>query len=338
MKLSYSAISTYQTCPLQYKFRYIDKLPTVPSIAMGFGSVLHTTLETLYKEQKDLESLLRYLGETWNSNIKQESTEALYTLDTAKAIITSYYEKHVEGEENPFDKVVALEEWFEVPLEGNHSIRGKVDRIDVLPNGNHEIIDYKTGKRLPNQKDVDGDLQLSIYHWAANEVMPGINPERLTLHFLRQNERCYTFRDELSIAETERVVHEAIASIEHDLELGFLPKKNNLCPWCDFQEQCAKSSVKKAPTADTSESLFDYLQATTPIVPAAEVEKDEVAHLVDEYIDLKASEQELKDRLFELQTAINKYCMSHGLQEFKSSKGTIIRTPGGKLTVVRELK
>ena len=46
------------------------------------------------------------------------------------------------------------------------TIRGQIDRIDRLPTGGIEVIDYKTG-RLESQKGVDESLQLSIYALAA---------------------------------------------------------------------------------------------------------------------------------------------------------------------------
>src|SRR6266542_6621774 len=44
IRLSYSSISTYELCPLQYKFRYIDKRPERRTPALGFGESLHEAL------------------------------------------------------------------------------------------------------------------------------------------------------------------------------------------------------------------------------------------------------------------------------------------------------
>ena len=41
MRLSYSAINTYQNCPLMYKFGYIDKMPTKPNEKMWFAADRH---------------------------------------------------------------------------------------------------------------------------------------------------------------------------------------------------------------------------------------------------------------------------------------------------------
>ena len=44
--VSWSAISTFRTCPLKYKFRYIDGLPEESvSSALIFGTGIHSAVE-----------------------------------------------------------------------------------------------------------------------------------------------------------------------------------------------------------------------------------------------------------------------------------------------------
>ena len=50
------------------------------------------------------------------------------------------------------------------------TIRGSIDRIDRLPSGGIEVIDYKTG-RMTSQKGVDESLQLSIYALACRDAL-----------------------------------------------------------------------------------------------------------------------------------------------------------------------
>jgi DNA helicase-2/ATP-dependent DNA helicase PcrA len=40
---SYSQINNYQLCPLQYKYHYIFKIPTLPNAAATFGESIHKT-------------------------------------------------------------------------------------------------------------------------------------------------------------------------------------------------------------------------------------------------------------------------------------------------------
>jgi putative RecB family exonuclease len=63
--ISWSALSTFRTCPLKYKFRYVDGLPEESvSSALVFGTGIHTAVEQHYQAilsgdpNPDLDALL----------------------------------------------------------------------------------------------------------------------------------------------------------------------------------------------------------------------------------------------------------------------------------------
>ena len=66
--------------------------------------------------------------------------------------------------------VLGLESDFELeikePNDKSHIVSGIIDRISKI-NNHYEVVDYKTGKRLPSQKNVDENNQLSIYALAT---------------------------------------------------------------------------------------------------------------------------------------------------------------------------
>ena len=70
-------------------------------------------------------------------------------------------------------------------------LSGIIDRIDKLPDGRIEIIDYKTGKRIASQKEADNNLQLSLYALAVKNRWPKISLKNisLSLYFLKFNEK-----------------------------------------------------------------------------------------------------------------------------------------------------
>ena len=64
---------------------------------------------------------------------------------------------------------VWLERKFDFKVAGHH-VRGRVDRVDRLPDGGYELIDYKTGERKTEQTRAANDLQLALYRLAAREA------------------------------------------------------------------------------------------------------------------------------------------------------------------------
>jgi len=48
LRLSPSAVSEYENCPQQYKYRKIDKLPEPPSLDAERGTLVHTVLQDLF--------------------------------------------------------------------------------------------------------------------------------------------------------------------------------------------------------------------------------------------------------------------------------------------------
>ena len=50
--MSPSSISTFQQCPLKYKFSRLDKLPSESTEAQVLGSFVHEVLEELFKEDR----------------------------------------------------------------------------------------------------------------------------------------------------------------------------------------------------------------------------------------------------------------------------------------------
>ena len=174
MRLSYSSIDTYETCPAKFKFAYEDRLPRHPSPALSFGDSLHRALQCFHNRPVPVpparEELLEMLDAVWVSDGYRDASEERTYRDHARQVLMQYHLENAERYRIP----VALEFRFTIEIEGVQ-VNGMIDRMDRLPGGGYEIIDYKTNRRLPPQAQVDRDLQLSMYHLAAREVW-GIEP------------------------------------------------------------------------------------------------------------------------------------------------------------------
>lgn len=338
MKLSYSAISTYQKCPLSYKYLYVDKLPTKPSHYLSFGNSIHSALEFFYRVDKpepySLEELLGELERVWLAEgYESEALEQEYKAK-GQAILSQFYSDNLPS----FAVPLAIEKRFYLDFDGV-TLSGVIDRVDRAENGDIEIIDYKTNAKLPPKAKLNTDLQLPIYHMAAKKLY-GVAPKKLTLYFLVPNEKVSTTKTKTDIAKAQSTIHAVAKNIGEE---KFAPFRNPLCPWCDFIERCplhvndpvilAKAAkngkisqnnavlsgaVKTpAPSAAKNTNALDEL-----VKGATEIEK-----VVDEYFELVEQINTGRARLAELQRVIHDYCETNSVTSIKGARGSLGRQP-----------
>ena len=181
--ISWSAISTFRTCPLKYKFRYIDGLPEDSvSSALVFGTGIHSAVEQHFQailsgdEQPDIERLMFAYRSAWLPHdpdaIQFGSTETRASLDAlASKMLAAFLNSPVAGVRG---QVLGVEEEIRGMLvEGVPDLYGRVDLLtedsDTLT-----ITDIKTsrGKWSPEQVEDSGE-QLLLYSHLASEISPG---------------------------------------------------------------------------------------------------------------------------------------------------------------------
>ncbi|OGE76706.1 MAG: hypothetical protein A3C85_04280 [Candidatus Doudnabacteria bacterium RIFCSPHIGHO2_02_FULL_48_21] len=177
---SFSQISLFEKCPLEYKYRYIMRLPVAGSGVQSFGITIHTVLEkylNLYKQtinSPDLfgspakpelpafETLRSIYEKSWIDDWYDSRQQMEEYKKVGMRIITDFYAECQAN--NPKPKY--LEKAFKLKL-GNYYFTGKIDRVDETDLG-LRIIDYKTGASR-NIEKVD-KKQLLSYQWAATEA------------------------------------------------------------------------------------------------------------------------------------------------------------------------
>lgn len=231
--LSHSAISLYQDCPQKYKFRYIEGIKEKPKSYFSFGQSLHKALEFFYRSQlipPTLAEVLLFYETNWvKEGYKSPEDEKLKFLD-GKRIVSAFHNKHAQDWKPP----MATEYDFTVKIDGV-DIRGKIDRIDKLPNNSLHVIDYKTGKVF-NKNRVEDDPQLTLYQMACEEAFQ-TPVERLTLYYLPTLNALTSARH-----SNEHVMNlrREIITVKSAVDEGhFDPKPEDYkCRWCDYKKLC----------------------------------------------------------------------------------------------------
>lgn len=172
--LSASDVETYRRCPLRYKYARVLKIPTDQTLGQRFGIVVHQVLERFHaaeiadgaerRSPGSLVELMDLLDAAWRRAGMGDGAQERELLGKARAALARYHERLREERAHPV--------WFERPFAfalGPHHVRGRVDRVDRLPDGGWELIDYKTGfAKTP--EELGDDIQLSLYAIAAREA------------------------------------------------------------------------------------------------------------------------------------------------------------------------
>jgi len=233
LDITFSALDTYDKCPLKFKYSFIYKIPRKPTINMRVGSLLHRVLEHFHKnytrKEASVEDLLRLLEEAWKMARLPDSIQWRQFKGKAITGLTDYFDDFKLDSNKP--------EYFERPFTlkvEKHRVKGRVDRVDITETGGYELIDYKTG-RTRTQRDVDRDLQLSVYSLGAIEAWD-IKPEKASYYFLIENKRLsISHRDE----QLEEAREKTLELAEGILAENFEPKPDyQNCRYCDYQILC----------------------------------------------------------------------------------------------------
>jgi ATP-dependent DNA helicase UvrD/PcrA len=234
MKLSASAVQTYQICPLQFKLDREWKIPGEVPAAMQYGASMHRVLRTYYdsvrfgRTMNDVDLLEFFRTDLRAARIQDPYQHDLYETQG----IAQLKEFLAACRKQATPAVLHTEEFFEVNL-GAARVVGRIDRMDKLPDGQIAITDYKTGKPQ-SQEDADESLQLSIYALAAREKW-GYRAEHLVFSNLEDNTSIVTRRSGMQLEEAKLKVEDVAAKIAAG---DFEPKRGFHCGFCAYRNLC----------------------------------------------------------------------------------------------------
>jgi DNA helicase-2/ATP-dependent DNA helicase PcrA len=236
LSLSASDLDLYLTCPLKYKFRRVFGIPQEPTINQRFGILIHSVLERFHKDsgsdepgERGLAELIDLFESGWRRSGFGSSDDELQFRDRAREAMRLYWERESESEGEP----VWLERKFDIRI-GAHQVRGRVDRVDRLPDGSYELIDYKTGERR-SEAQLENDLQLALYRLAAREAW-GLEAGTGSYYYVLDAEKVAA---PVRADDAERVERTVLEVGEGVLGQDFEPRPSpTTCSWCDYRLIC----------------------------------------------------------------------------------------------------
>jgi DNA helicase-2/ATP-dependent DNA helicase PcrA len=248
LALSASDIHTYRSCPLRYKFARVLRIPTEQTIHQRFGIVVHQVLERYHADSANtLAQMLALLDSGWRKAGFGEGERDRELLEKARAALTRYHARLHRQESQPL--------WFERQFAfrlGPHHLRGRVDRVDRLSDGDllargddaetdakYELIDYKTS-RPKSAEQLRDDIQLSLYALAAREDW-GLESSRQAYYYVLDDLKVPVSRGERDAESVKDIVLEVGDGI---LAQEFEPTPSRAaCSICDYRIVCPAAEV-----------------------------------------------------------------------------------------------
>lgn len=319
-KYSHSSIDTYNNCPRQYKFAYVERVSVEKKLTadLYLGSVVHKALENLYRTKLNgrvmpFEELLAFYNRQWDETEKnrlvvvRESDSIEAFIEIGRIGLKKFYDKFA-----PFDngQTLIIEEFVDFPLDpnGRFNIRGKIDRMARLGDGSVEIIDYKTQAMLPTQVALDNDDQMALYLMAVRQLWPDFKNIRARQVFIRHGVEMTANMSDDKLDEIRYAIYQNILEIEDAAKNdNFPPKESSLCNWCEYYNLCPAKRHQRALEGNQDEQFDEKVG-----------EK-----LAEQYItldtDIKSKTAELKA----LKEDIIRFCEESDLTKLYSAAGEL---------------
>lgn len=202
-EVSATKFKSYLECPFRFYLKYVANVePTDYAVnelqALSFGSIIHQVLQTWAQEELDsgnynwhpdaeelskkLNAIVDQLFEQSYPNSVQPSIVIQKEIIKQRLDAFAGFQRSWPGNtiaiEKPLNEIVQFEDKEEMTLVG------RIDRIDLLPNGDIALLDYKTSDsgKNPNEDHLDKNkwinLQLPVYRHlllANHELFPEFN-------------------------------------------------------------------------------------------------------------------------------------------------------------------
>lgn len=265
--LSPSRISDFNGCPLKFRYRNIDRLPERPGIEAFRGTVVHKVLEDLFdlpREQRTSEYAVEDLRRAFEHELAADPT-ARFAIDPDLnwpdddrpaesaaverflAALPAFIERYFAIEHPHTFDATHREQYVRGRIDDDLWLHGYVDRIDIAPNGDVRIVDYKTGKAPGSAFQNKALFQLKCYAmlWSMEHDVP---VRRLMMLFLGSGDRLVHDPKPTEIEAARETVRAVWQRMKQANERGdWEAKPSKLCDWCSFQSRCpAKGGVATA--------------------------------------------------------------------------------------------
>ena len=248
--LTPSKVTAFTNCPLAFRFAVIEHRPEPPSPYAVKGTLVHAALEGLFWSHEPADrtpaAARHELTKAWVQVQSDPEFLALGLggdaaatfLADAQTLVGNYFLL-----EDPTTlHTIGVELGVEVE-DGGLRLRGIIDRLDMGPDGELSVVDYKTG-RAPSERYEQGRMGgVQTYAFLCEKVL-GRAPVEVRLLHLREPIAITA----VSTPQTQRGQHRRTSAVWNAIERAcvtedFRPRVGPLCQSCHFKPVCPAFSA-----------------------------------------------------------------------------------------------
>jgi RecB family exonuclease len=245
-----SSLKTFRNCRLQYYFEYISKppVPKTTTIEAFIGNAVHKALEQFRGREDKLQKptwqdLVYYYDHYWETQYDPQKVRYVRPEDDKDGA----YDYGLDCLNNywncirkvNYGTIIARERKVTVELAPGITVCGFVDEVSLIRPKIVQVSDYKTGRSLPTQSELENDPQLPIYQmWVQKEYPQIARKVRLAWHYLHFGETLFL---EKTLEQIEDVKQQLIDEIKTIAACNvWEPNESGLCAFCSYQKYCPK--------------------------------------------------------------------------------------------------
>lgn len=257
--LAVTHLNNYLSCPWQYVFRNLVRLPQMAVGNMAYGNIVHHLLDKIFIDlASGMEISSKQATEMLITAIEESADLTIADKDTRLKVDVPYFTGWFENYYHTWERNVLTEQPINTIL-GDLRITGNIDKVEILdPSENLvNVIDYKTGKRKTEgeikglTKDSNGDIyrQLTFYKllidlqgkYKLNEaVVDFIQPDETSGKYYKNS---YIIKE----SEVEELKVTIKNMVDDLINLTFWDKTcdKDVCEYCSLGEKLRFNSNPK---------------------------------------------------------------------------------------------
>ena len=248
MYASHSKLECFDSCPLRYKLRYLDKLPEERSMPLLIGGASHEVFARYGKHcmdsgvPTDVSVLPQIVREVVYGDSDSAGGAAI------QAEVADITERFGETHLFNLDAIIGIEErfpstwrppgqWPSGPNLGDrHVFVGIVDLLEIGDDGEAVITDYKTNWQVSSQADAESNPQLKRYCWLIHSEYPHFEKFIVNLDFVRHGIIRTVEYDLDVVEETE---HDLLAAVDRlEATRAWPATPGSACAICGYTDRC----------------------------------------------------------------------------------------------------